>query len=267
MSPPSPHKLTALLAVSSVFAIAVQHPLAAQQRPLVADLKQRTVTLKLTGRSLAEIVAAVAPLVGHGILVDDVPNLKSADLDLHGTAAEALDRIAEAFDYSWSESKNGTILMVKRFHDLDEHPQCNPREMRQVALEMTRILSAIEYERNPRESPLRTMGKSLSQEQISLLLSGRFIRMTEFPPPQQSLLIDCILHSLFGDTREEWTHVYQALERFDQSYLRAGVEEIDQDRKGNKVPYWMFDYWSPTSGSYPVRETILSNPVSSGGAP
>ncbi len=64
------------------------------------DLAARNIVVESRKLTLAEALGAVSIQTGLNIVADDVPQLAFAEMELRGTAKQALDIIAARFDYT-----------------------------------------------------------------------------------------------------------------------------------------------------------------------
>ena len=72
------------------------------------------VELHFQNYSLPDILALWSAKTGRHFLMDDAPLRQRVSLDFQGTLAASLDRVTEAFDYSWTVSKNGFMMMSSK---------------------------------------------------------------------------------------------------------------------------------------------------------
>lgn len=107
------------------------------------DLTKRQVKCSFKALSFADAIAALSTNLALNILADDEPLLPQVTLNIDGSAKEALDKVSDAFDYSWKQKSSGIIVMVKRFHDAAEHPQYNLPELRRMAHDVAGIFKAV----------------------------------------------------------------------------------------------------------------------------
>src|SRR5258708_4855765 len=112
----------------------------AQSEPVPSDLQQKQVHLSAKRQPFSAYIRELSKQIGRSILADDLPLLQQADMELHGTAKEALDRVSDRFDFTWALSKHGIILMRKRFRNPNEFPQINLPELKQTTKS---VLSAL----------------------------------------------------------------------------------------------------------------------------
>jgi hypothetical protein len=159
------------------------------------------------------------------ILADGVPLLQEADIDFHGKLKDALDRIADLFDYSVTMRKSGAVSMMKRFTNPEDRPQLNPAEVRRTASDMLTILPTLPYdlEQPPLWARLirRELAPRLTPEQIDAMKQGKKIIPTDLPPNLQRTLAEIVLIRAYGDARSMWERIYRQLDRFDYAVLRA----------------------------------------------
>ena len=177
--------------------------LSVPQRPL-----SQQVVFRAQHYSLAQCAAELSAKIGRGIMVDDEPQIKGADFDFHGTAAEALDELAKTFDYSWTVSKHGAVLMHKQFRTPDEYPQLNVPELQQAAQDALAILSHYPADFNAAEyvAQLTAFYHSLTPGQLQVLHAGKPIYARELNAAQFDVVQRLIASSLFGEASKVWNN-------------------------------------------------------------
>jgi hypothetical protein len=111
----------AALLVYGLFSIPC-HAQEAKDRPAFMDQKLQ---MTLTGVSMSEALEAVSKAAHISVVADGEPILKKADFKFDGTIHDAIDSMARAFDYSWTATRAGVVIMSKQFSEPSERPQVN----------------------------------------------------------------------------------------------------------------------------------------------
>lgn len=206
--------------------VAMHVPAAAQnQGELKGSVRlNQPVEIKFKQSAMAAILRDLSQRYGVSVIADGVPLLQSADLEFRGSLREALDRIADTFDYTITIRKTGIVSMMKRFKNPEERPQVIPAEMRQTATDMLTILPVFPYDVD--EPPLwarmiRQLAPQLTPEQIDGMKQGKTLMIADLAPKFQQMMAEIIQLRAYGVTRSMWEQLYRQLDRFDSSILRA----------------------------------------------
>lgn len=197
----------------------------AQQLSIVAvraELENKMVTIRGTKLSFADALAQVGKQTGRSGIADDQPHLQSAELDLHGTAVQALDRIADIFDYTWTVSKQGAILLTKRFRNQLEYPQVNLLEIRVIVQDALTAIKAI-----PSDSEIRNIGdwsnqiyQEFTPEQKALLKTGIPQSADILSSHQAQLVNEATLNTYFAGTIALWQALATQLAWIPRSFFQ-----------------------------------------------
>lgn len=195
----------------------------ARQSPLPSDLQDKPITLSAKDVSLADAADAVAKQIGRNVVIDDEPALKTTDLDLNCSAKEALDKIGDRFDYEWRLSKQGIILMTKRFKDPNAVPQINLPEMRQMVKEANSAMKLIVCDTVPGKWALlcTPLYESLSMDQKQLLQSGGSVNVSDLYTTQYRALEQIELNRRFAEAIHTWRFLQAELDSLSASYLQT----------------------------------------------
>jgi hypothetical protein len=210
----------------------------------ISDQLKRPIELVANHASLPEILNSLSERYGINIVADGLPLRKSADFDFHGTLAQALDSVAEAFDYTWSANKSGAILMNKRFRNRAERPQMNLLELRQTAKDELTALSWVQATKEHDEwvEMIRILAENMTPAQVEALRSGKRLNFGDLLPQQQELLTRIILTRGFGVPRGVWAQLLYELDNLEHSSLE--VPETDgttmpPGRKSGTYNIWL----------------------------
>jgi hypothetical protein len=218
-------------AAVSVRAQAVNSDQAPHLKPVPAFLKQ-PFQARLQNMPLEQILEMIRKTGGINIVVDGEPVRTKADFDLSGTLQDALDRVADTFDYNWTVTKSGVVLMTKRFKDPEEHPQANLPEMRQMAKDILDALSLATHDTDDQawSKQLETLAHSFTPAQFQALHAGQRLHGSDLAPDQLSLLRQATW-STFTYPRQVWEELSAKLDAMPDSYIeakkRSGPEAAD----------------------------------------
>ena len=169
-----------------------------------------------------------AEQTGRSYFIDGEPLQKEADFDFDLKASDALDKIADAFDYLWAASKHGAILLNKRFKNPDELPQMQYREMRRMASDLFSLwpapASPVHSQMYPFDHRLISAGNGLYQaltaDQIAYLQTGQMLTYDQLTPDQQHI-IELSLRQQFTDTSgDAWEILKTCLDNLPRSTLQ-----------------------------------------------
>lgn len=139
------------------------------------------------------------------LLADGVPFKANASISSETTLREALDKVADAFDYRYRTSTNRVILLTKRLRDKHESPQIVLAEMQQVFTDMVRLLHQFPFDKDGNwERSVDALLGSLSLQQLTLLRKPQPISGKQLTPPQRSLLQQAIFTNLLAEPFEVW---------------------------------------------------------------
>ncbi len=195
----------------------------AQTPPLPAEFEARQISLSYRKQSLSAVVADLSQRIGKSILVDDEPLNSGADIEFKGSLKMALDRIGDAFDYSWRLSKRGSILMNKRFRtNPDELPQMNLPELRQMAADMLLVLGALPYDLSPVpvEDHIARILNSLTPEQGAAIRGGAVFYGKDLSVEQRQVLAQYRCNGTFEPVYSIWSALSNALNDLPHAYLQ-----------------------------------------------
>jgi hypothetical protein len=189
-----------------------------------------------------DMLASLTKQTHVNILVDGQPLLQKADIKLSGSLHDALDSIADAFDYTWSVSKGGAVLMSKRFMSQDERPQVNLAEMLEMTRNMVRALTLVDYDKDETHWPLLVtqVADSFTQQQRKVLESGERIHASDLQPQQKAALQQAILSNTFIKALRVWDGAIPNLENMERSKLQA--RKRDSVAPGSPTHDYMYTY-------------------------
>lgn len=173
--------------------------------------------------SFSDVLRTLQSLGHVNVMVDGEPVLQKADLDSEGSLRDALNSIAEKFDYNWRVSRSGVILMTKRFKNLQEQPQMHPEEMRQMVKDVRKALHlAPVNDENGRPHPyLRQLLLSLSKEQYKAITGNQPFYARDLHQDQFQLLMTSVWQFQIPHAFQKWDTLARILEGLPASYLYA----------------------------------------------
>lgn len=213
--------------IASCLLILIAHTAIAQEAVPLPKVFEKQMHMSMTNASLDDALAVLLKDAHVNILVDGVPFLQKADVKFDGTLHEGLDLLARTFDYSWTLSKGGSVLMSKRFTSSDDRPQMNLPEMLEMTRNIIRALRLVDYDMDEANASLlvEKMVKSLPQKQQQLLLDGGGLLGSSLSPQQQSVLEQATLTRTFTATLISWQELLPKLEGMPASHLEAHKRE------------------------------------------
>jgi hypothetical protein len=172
---------------------------------LPADVKARAIALSFQHATMSDVIASLAKQGRCNIIVNDEPRDNQADIEFKGTFKDALDKIADAYDYAWTVNKQGIVLMTKRFSRQDEYPPLNAGELHQTAEDSLAAISAFKF--NSQADPavlIQNVYTSLTQEQQNALKNHQKILGRHLSDVQRLHMQDAILNHLLATPSTEW---------------------------------------------------------------
>lgn len=176
--------------------------------PLPADFTSRTVSLSCKHMPMSAVIADLAKQIEHNIVVNDEPHDDQADIEFTGVVKDMLDKVTEAYDYTWKMGKSGTILMSKRFSRQMEYPPLNAQELNQTARDTLAILDSfnIDFQKNWNQPALVLAAyEALTPEQSAMLRAGKTISVAQLSDVQKQRIQDVVLGSLLGPRWSHWS--------------------------------------------------------------
>lgn len=194
-----------------------------QNVPPEKDLTQRTVTLSLKAESFADVIATLSTKLGINILADDEPLRRELSLEFTGNAREALDRICDAFDYTWREKPGGIVVLYKRFQNVAEHPQYNLLELRRMAHAVSDIYQALSIDPSTNDfSPrMNAFWDTLTPDQQTGLKNGGMLHGSDLFAEQSRALQAVMLQNMFAGQVMPWQNLAAQLDGFDRTFFQV----------------------------------------------
>jgi hypothetical protein len=195
----------------------------AQQPAPLPPLFQQKIEVNLTGATMDAAFAAITQKTHLSIVADGAPARQKADVSLDGTVKGALDAVADAFDYTWTLTRSGVVVMAKRFKDPAERPQVNLPEMVGMTRDIIRALNIVDYDKDPSHWPVlvKEVAQSFTQQQLHVLDSGAKLHGSDLLPEQQRQLTRAILSKTFNSTLQMWEDLLPKLPPMPGSRIQA----------------------------------------------
>jgi hypothetical protein len=223
----------------------------AQETRVLPAALQKRYEFHLQDASL-ETIAQSLMTNGHiSLLIDGEPLRKRSNLDIQGTLAEALDRVADDFDYNWRTTKSGIVLLTKRFKNPEELPQLNLPEMRQMAKDIWQTMNSLPVDTDAAQAAplLKALLTQLDKTQVDALKSGQVLHGSDLNPTQAQLLMQLTQCQVYAGSYQiasdfaVWTELLPASKLYAKSYSNlppGSKSQIDvfvraQDRRGKSL--------------------------------
>ncbi|MCW3054621.1 MAG: hypothetical protein JWN14_3791 [Chthonomonadales bacterium] len=204
-----------------------------QQTPSspASDLSKRSIKLSLKAQRFADVITTLSTKLGLNILADDEPLIQKVTLEFDGSVTDALDQVAEAFDYRWKQKSSGIIVMYKRFHNIAEHPQYNLPELRHMAREVAAIFKAV-----PGAAPVdphddyttcinRFFGV-LTAPQVEMLRGGKMLHGSDLNAQQADAFQVAILRHMFSGQIMPWQELNIELDGLGASFFQVKTSPV-----------------------------------------
>lgn len=203
--------------VTTYFALVIiglsQPPLhAAPPASPSSELEKQQVSLSLQLHTAAQVIEDLSVKLGRSILVDGEPKAEKLYVEFHGSAKEALDKVSDQLDCTWTTGKQGVILMQKRFHNRDDLPQMHLKEMQKMAQDVLAIWPAAPSEVRSSYypfdimdiSPANGLYRALTPEQRRELHSGLMLSFDTLSPEQKEIVRLGIYNGVVNNSRDVW---------------------------------------------------------------
>jgi hypothetical protein len=195
----------------------------AQKPPRDNAALSRAAQLSAKQTSMSDMLATLSASAHISILADGEPVLKKADVICAGTLREALDKVADTFDYTWSITKGGIVLLSKRFKSPDERPQVNLPETLELMRNVVRALQTVDYDPDPSHATtlVREALQSFTPQQTHDLESGVKLSGASLLPQQKALLTQAIATRTFAEALRMWEAALPTIENMPISRVEA----------------------------------------------
>lgn len=167
------------------------------------ELLGRSIRLRVRSGTLERCLHLIAGQLHITVLADGDPLRSAADFDLQGSAADVLTRVADEFDYLWSEAPGGSVLLRKRFRNPDELPQMSQPELSAILWDAASLLPTALPLHQP-DTKVTELYRTLTQQQMGWLTSRRDLSFGDLQPGQQDLARTAISNNLLRDAHFVW---------------------------------------------------------------
>ena len=225
-------------------------PAGAQNNADAEEWKRQPTQFKAEMASFTKVLERLKPLLNRSICADGEPVTTAADIDVNGKASDVLDAVADAYDYVWSVSNSGVILMNKRYRNPLEHPQTHVLEMRQTAQDVLRLLSRFSFDLDLRRerSIDQAITRSFSESQVQAIAAGEKLRISAMPPEQRDLISQYVYHHHFASTYLFWSVYLLQVNSLQEGHLSIQSLTMPNPQTGRDIIARWLDYTAPNSG-------------------
>lgn len=179
----------------------------------------KTVALSEHSKSLSSILDVLGHSIPFNVVVDGEPVRKAADISSAGSLRDALDQLCDLFDYDWTVTKSGIILLSKRFKAENERPQLNLPEMRQTFRDILAAIKPFDVKEDSTPT-LRKLISTFTEEQSSFLNNKGKLSGGDLRADQYDLLVSAILYSHFTHFVSVIEQLLPHLDGMTSSYLQ-----------------------------------------------
>lgn len=217
--------------------------------------RTKRIALHCSNATMQQALEQLAAQAGISILADGIPNAKRLNIETQATAENTLTQIADTFDYSWTLSKTGFVLMQKRFTDEHERPEVVPDEMRAATRNILSLMQPF-YSAQSGESMTSVFRKiiaGLSSEESKKANSMHGLPVAELQPDLQPPAI----HLLYMNEMDALSRRLDELNKMLVALPEARIMSADVlfgDGKNHKCVVLAF---APSSE---IRATLLWDP-------
>jgi hypothetical protein len=195
--------------------------------------------------SLPQITGRIAQRYHVSILIEGKPEPEPLSLQVKGTLKEALDTIANAFDYRWTLCKSGVILFNKRFQNIQAHPQILLSEQRQMVHDILKSLEIAPTSELSWDAQIKSLTSTFTPMQWDALRTQGHLFGASLSNAQLTLLARANYDNTFGEQVRAWTRLRRWLDsldglsiQYDPFNSKAGSPVLNltfKDRQGNIV--------------------------------
>lgn len=199
----------------------------AQQQPMTAaSLDEQVIKIDVKSASLDTMITLLGQKLHAGVVVDDRPHHVFSDFLMETTPRKALDRIADAFDYSWKLSRSGMVMFYKRFKDPTEFPQMDLAEWQQMAKDAIAVIGADTHDFSPgaHEATMRSFVGGLSRVNVHTLLAGKPVDVSDLEEGQLVPLREYMYQRAFERIVGGWISLRKALSQLPGSALQMRMQ-------------------------------------------
>ena len=204
----------------------------AQQQPMTAAaLDEQVIKIDVKAASLDTMITLLGQKLHAGVVVDDRPHHVFSDFSMETTPRKALDRIADAFDYSWKLSRSGMVMFYKRFKDPTEFPQMDLAEWQQMAKDAIAAMDADAHDFTPdgRKTTLESFVRGLSGQNVQMLRSGKPVNVSDLAERQLVPLREYLYQRAFDEVAGGWISLRERLSRLLGSALQMRMQDDPLD--------------------------------------
>lgn len=253
-------KLTSILYFTVLVLFMSANPAISQKNSIEKDWEYRPVKIELSSVKFTSAIEILCKKTGKCIIADGEPFTETANLSFEGNGKEAVDKVADIFDYKWKLSKSGVILFSKKFHLPEERPQSNPEEILNCSYN---VLSILQWNSNGNSfkttaNYLVELANSLTQEQINLLHRGDHLQVNELTANQQSLVFGSILSNSMSQTEFQWNLLKTLLSKRRLSNLKINSKS-EFNKSTNRQETYHFMTFNFTDGHSNPRIEIFND--------
>ncbi len=229
-------------------------PVTAQETKPLPKAYEQKVQLRLGAVPLSAYVATIASSAHVNILVDGEPALLKADLDFDGSVKQAIYKLADVFDYTWTVAKSGCVLMSKRFKSLDERPQATLPEMTRMARDVVSALTSVDYDKdsNHWNQLIVQIGRSLTPAQYQLLTTKMGLHGSDLNPDQLHQLQQAMLFSTLNNQLQMWQTMLSNLVGMDASALSTRKHPVVPGDIYNRIFDYIYSFHSLDGSEHSV---------------
>ena len=217
----------------------------AQKTPVAPALPavfQRDYTGNVKDMSFDVLIENFSRITKISVVADGEPVLAKSDFAFKGTTRQALDQIADTFDFDWTVTKSGIVLMTKRFTSPKDRPQVSLIETRQIIKDMSRALQTVPFDAEVGFMPqqMQNIYNTLTPLQIQALRDKQVIPAAQLLPGAFDAMKAAILSNAFGRPLRAWNRLSEDLDLLPASFLQA---QERHDPNG-PVPHYYEIMWN-----------------------
>ena len=229
-----------------------------------APAKGRQIKLQFKNLSLNEALGALQKQTPFSWIVDGDPLTANASLDFVGTTEQATDRIAELYDYKRSFIKSGIAIFHKKFLNVQDRPQTNMKEIRQVAKEIAGLIESVKYEDSSVSEDFLELLNAFTPLQVSFLLRDERNRiyLNEMSERQRTLAEKAIFTHAMYEPARVWRRLNDLMKNLEKSQLEVATQKTLDFVHHTSEETVVLSLASVDKSVYPHTLLPLASPVS-----
>ena len=212
-----------LLAVLSLFS---RSPVNAQ---LPVGRKELQFTVQMKNRCMTEVLTDLQKQRTFSWIIDGDPLIDNASLNFSDSFETVLHRIAELYGYRYFRSKSGVMLFTKKFTNIEDRPQSNPKEISRVVEEIEKLYEVYGFQNGSVSEDFNSLLEELTKKQTQFLLRNveNRIYLNELSERQRYFAEKSINTHALSSSFSSWKRLNDLMKRFQESRIEVSTQRVD----------------------------------------